>query len=112
MAGMMTFPPYTRVALTILLLFAPLSHGAERTTLSLDGEWDITDSKTADALPAHFDHKTPVPGLVHSSTPPFPDVDKFDSRQVIQNRVSQGKLPKTALVQNAGVSRQDRNWFW
>ena len=42
----------------------------------------------------------------------FADVDLFDSRQVIQNRVAEGKLPQTALVQNAGVSRQSRNWFW
>jgi beta-galactosidase len=98
--------------LCFLLSFALPSCCAERIILSLDGEWDITDSKTADTLPAHFDHKIPVPGLVHSSTPPFVGVDLFDSRQVIQNRVSQGKLPQTALVQNAGVSRQDRNWFW
>ena len=80
--------------------------------LSLDGVWDIADSKTADALPTHFDHKTPVPGLVHSSIPAFTDVDLFDSQQVIQNRVAEGKLPRTALVRNVGVSRQERNWFW
>jgi hypothetical protein len=31
---------------------------------------------------------------------------------VIQNRVANEKLPKSAIVFNAGVSRQDRNWFW
>jgi hypothetical protein len=31
---------------------------------------------------------------------------------LIQNLVGQGKLPKTAVVHNAGVSRQERNWFW
>ena len=96
----------------LLLLCAVSGYSAERTALSLDGEWDITDSKAADALPAHFNHKTPVPGLAHSSTPAFADVDLFDSRQLIQNRVGQGKLPKTALVRNAGVPRQERNWFW
>ena len=98
--------------LSLLLLFAPPSYCAERIVLSLDGEWDITDSKTADRLPTHFDHKAPVPGLVHSSTPGFADVDLFDSQQVIQNRVAQGKLPQTALVRTAGVPRQDRIWFW
>jgi beta-galactosidase/beta-glucuronidase len=95
-----------------VLLCALSGYSAERTVLTLDGEWDITDSKTADALPTHFEHKTPVPGLAHSSTPPFADVDLFDSRQVLQNRVAEGKLPQTALVSNAGVSRQDRHWFW
>jgi beta-galactosidase len=112
MAGMLTFQSPMKFILSLLLLFAPLGYCAERIVVSLDGEWDITDSKTAEALPSHFDHKTPVPGLVHSSTPGFTDVDLFDSQQVIQNRVAQGKLPKTALVRNAGMPRQDRNWFW
>jgi hypothetical protein len=61
----------------------------------------------ADVIPTHFEHKTPVSGL----TPAFADVDLFYSRQVIQNRVAEGKL-RTALVRNAGAARQDRNWFW
>src|SRR5580700_8118442 len=27
-------------------------------------------------------------------------------------RIGEGKLPQNAVVYNAGVSRQDRNWFW
>src|ERR1017187_6282808 len=102
------------INLTTFLLFAfSISLcAAERTTISLDGQWDIADSKAADALPLVYDHKAPVPGLAHSATPPFPDVDEFDSRQVIQNRVAKGMLPKSALVKDAGVSRQNRNWFW
>ncbi len=95
----------------LLLLCAVSGHAAERTFVSLDGEWDIADSKVADVIPTHFAHKTPVPGLAHSSTPAFADVDLFYSRQVIQNRVAEGKL-QTALVRNAGAARQDRNWFW
>ncbi|MCL4402215.1 MAG: hypothetical protein M1436_06090, partial [Acidobacteria bacterium] len=95
------------------LLLCSISLGATgRTVIPLDGEWQITDSTAAEAVPASFDHKVPVPGLAHSSVPPFPDVDQFDSRQVIQNRVSKGILPKSALVRDAGVSRQGRNWFW
>ena len=85
---------------------------SERTTISLNGTWQIEDSKEADATPAVWNHKVPVPGLAHSAQPAFPQVDQFDSRMLIQNRVGQGKLPKTAIVYNAGVSRQDRNWFW
>jgi beta-galactosidase len=96
----------------LLLLCSLSGYAAERTTISLDGLWDLTDSKTAGPFPVHFDHKAPVPGLAHSSTRPFVDVDLFDSRQVIQNRVSRGELPSMALVRNAGVPRQARNWFW
>src|SRR2546429_135999 len=31
---------------------------------------------------------------------------------LIQNRVRAGKQPKSAIVFNAGVPHQDRNWFW
>ncbi len=86
--------------------------GTERTTISLNGTWDIEDSKDAEAIPIVWNHKAPVPGLAHSAQPAFPQVDQFDSRMVIQNRVANGKLPKSAIVYNAGVSRQDRNWFW
>ncbi len=104
----------TQVKLIAFLAFAFAVSlcAAERTTISLDGQWDITDSKDPGALPSAYDHRAPVPGLAHSATPPFPHVDEFDSRQVIQNRVSKGMLPKSALVNNAGISRQDRNWFW
>jgi len=100
-----------RSATLLLLALLPLC-AADRTTISLNGEWQITDSKAPLPVPTRFDHSVPVPGLVHSSTPAFPDVDQFDSRQVIQNRVSKGMLPASALVRNAGVSRQQRDYFW
>src|SRR5467141_3538864 len=97
----------TAVAALTLSLWA-----SDRTTISLDGTWQIEDSKEAEAIPVAWNHKVPVPGLAHSAEPAFPQVDQFDSRMSIQNRVGQGKLPKTANVYNAGVSRQERNWFW
>lgn len=100
----------------IILSFAvafPLStSGGQRTTISLNGSWGIEDSREADAIPAVWNHKVSVPGLAHSAQPVFPQVDQFDSRMLIQNRVGEGKLPKSAIVYVAGVSRQDRNWFW
>jgi hypothetical protein len=92
-----------------------LSLGATgRTTISLNGTWQIEDSKDAEAIPVAWNRKVKVavPGLAHSAEPAFPQVDQFDSRMSIQNRVGEGKLPKTAIVYNAGVSRQERNWFW
>ncbi len=100
-----------RLALLVTILASALG-AAERLTVPLDGAWQITDSRDGSILPTRYDHTVPVPGLAHSSTPPFADVDRFDSRQVIQNRVAKGMLPKGALVDTAGVSRQDRNWFW
>jgi uncharacterized protein (DUF362 family) len=97
--------------LIFALLAVPLA-AAQRTTLSLDGQWEIADSVAADALPAAYTHRAPVPGLAHSAVPAFKDVDQFESRQLLQNRVSRGLAPASALVSTAGVSHQERNWFW
>ena len=99
------------LTLSLAVLATPL-RTAQRTTLSLDGQWEIADSIEAGDLPAAWSHKAPVPGLAHSAVPGFQDVDEFESRQLIQNRVARGLAPASALVSNAGVSRQQRNWFW
>ncbi|HTE89157.1 MAG TPA: glycoside hydrolase family 2 TIM barrel-domain containing protein [Terriglobales bacterium] len=85
---------------------------AERTSLSLDGTWDIEDSREPEAIPTAWNHSAPVPGLAHSAQPGFPHIDEFDSRQLILNQARDGKIPASAIVHNAGVSRQERNWFW
>jgi hypothetical protein len=100
-----------RLALLSLLSLATLS-AAGRSTLSLDGTWQIADSKDGSAIPTRFEHTAPVPGLAHSSTPAFPDVDQFESRQLLQNRVAQKIAPPSVLVEGAGRSLQERNWFW
>src|ERR1700730_5080392 len=97
----------TAVAAPTLFLWA-----ADRTTISLNGTWQIEYSKEAEAIPVAWKHRVPVPGLAHSAQPPFPQVDQFDSRMLLQNRVSQGNLPNPATVYHGGVSRQERNWFW
>src|SRR3984893_17475406 len=98
---------FTAVAAPTLSLWA-----TDRTTISLNGTWQIEDSKEAEAIPVAWNHTVPVPGLAHSAEPAFPQVDQFDSRMLLQNRVSQGSLPNSATVYNAGVPRQQRNWFW
>ena len=102
-----SFVILTSVAAPTLSLWA-----TDRTTISLNGTWQIEDSKEAEAIPVAWHHNVPVPGLAHSAQPAIPQVDQFDSRMSIQNRVGQGKLPKSALVYHAGVSRQNANWFW
>jgi len=100
------------VLLVALTTSSLLLRAAERTTISLDGTWDIEDSKEPEMIPAAWNHQVLVPGLAHSAQPAFPHVDEFDSRMLIQNRVAAGKLPRSAVVFNAGVPHQARNWFW
>jgi len=95
----------------LAVLAAPLWAG-QRVTLSLDGQWDIADSIQGETPPALYTHRAPVPGLAHSAVPGFKDVDEFESRQLIQNRVKRGLSPASAMTASAGVSRQARNWFW
>jgi hypothetical protein len=100
-----------RLLCVLALMTAPLG-AASRTTLSLDGRWDIADSVDGAKPPSTYTHTAPVPGLAHSATPAFKDVDQFESRQLIQNRVAQKLAPASALVNTAGVPKQERNWFW
>ena len=99
------------ILLLLAVLAAPL-WAAKRVAVALDGQWDIADSVDGDKQPAAYSHKAPVPGLAHSALPGFKDVDEFESRQLIQNRISRNLAPASAQVSNAGVSRQERNWFW
>ena len=94
----------------LLALAAPA--GAERVTVSLNGTWKIADGTAPEAIPTAFDRTVAVPGLVHNATPPFPDVDAFESVELVSNRIRQGVLPESARVQPPGVSRQERSYFW
>jgi hypothetical protein len=87
---------------------------AERTTLSLDGTWDIEDSVSPDQMPAAFHHHVPVPGLAHLSVPAFPDVDQFESYENHQDRVQFNRSPGPENMDKStvGISRQKRNYFW
>jgi beta-galactosidase len=100
-------------ALLLLLgLCRPAAGQAERRTITLDGTWEVDESLSATDRPAAFRHKVQVPGLTNQSQPPFPDVDLFDSKELISNRIRSGRLPESARVNSAGVSRQNRNFFW
>lgn len=95
----------------IWLFAAVLAYG-ERVTVPLDGRWQIDESAVADAMPTAFARSVPVPGLANLASPPFADVDRFDSRELILNRVRKKMLPESALTQTVGVPRQARNYFW
>jgi beta-galactosidase len=86
-----------------------------RTTLSLDGEWDVEDSVSPDTMPKAFTHKAPVPGLTHAAVPAFKDVDQYQSRELLSNLVQQGRYSKVEfqkLGDARGISHQERNYFW
>jgi hypothetical protein len=94
----------------VFSLLGPLY--AERVTVPLDGTWQIDESVAAGAQPAGFAHSVPVPGLANLAVPPFADVDRFDSRELIHNRVWRKMLPESARIQTVGIPRQTRNYFW
>jgi hypothetical protein len=100
------------LAFVALAAFAAVPAGAERVTVPLGGTWRIADSVGPDEIPEAFAARVAVPGLVHNAAPSFPDVDAFDSLEVVSNRISQGALPASARVDAPGVSRQRRNYFW
>ncbi len=101
-----------RACIAFCLGSIPLLCSAQRITLSLDGIWQIADSVSETEKPMAFDHIAPVPGLAHSAIPAFSNVDQFDSREHIVNLVQAGELPRSALVTNAGVPHQKRNYLW
>ena len=56
-----------------------------------------------------FTHRAPVPGLTHSAVPAFPDVDQYQSRQLLSNLVQQGRYSKAdydKLGNIRGISHQ------
>ena len=100
------------LAPVFLLAFAAAPARAERLTLSLNGTWQIADSVAAEPAPLAFRATVAVPGLVHNATPAFPDVDAFDSLELVANQIAQKIRPESARVPSPGVSRQQRNYFW
>lgn len=100
---------------TAPLVTASAAEHAHRTTLSLNGQWSVGESISADEMPKAFDHTAPVPGLTHSAVPSFPDVDQYQSRQLLANLLQQGMLSQAEyakLGDSRGISHQPRNYFW
>jgi len=103
----------TSLALVAVGVTLAVSTHAERTTVSLDGQWRIADSQSATELPAAFDHTVPVPGLVNLAKPAFKDVDQFISRENLANRIRSKLVPAEWLTNHwQGKVDQDRNYFW
>lgn len=99
----------------VIFSLAAVAQKAHRVTLSLDGQWEVEDSVGADQMPAAWHHTVPVPGLTHSAVPAFPDVDQYQSRQLLFNLMRQGRYSQAdydKLDDARGISHQKRNYFW
>jgi hypothetical protein len=78
-----------------------------------DGVWSIGESLDPDAIPASFPHTVSVPGLVHSATPKFPDVDEYHTHEWSYTLVTRDHmLPPSYKVAELGSTIQGRNFFW
>ncbi|MBN2508018.1 MAG: hypothetical protein JXQ71_15130 [Verrucomicrobia bacterium] len=92
---------------------ATLHAASGRLTQSLDGTWQIADGKSPGDIPAAFDRTVPVPGLANLAIPPFPDVDRFISRENLANRIRSKLSPADWLTNYwKGKVEQDRDYFW
>ena len=86
-----------------------------RTTISLKGQWEVDDSVSPDDLPKTYGHKALVPGLTHSAVPAFPDIDEFQSGELLTNLLEHNVISKAdyaKLGDARGISHQQRNYFW
>ena len=99
-----SMPVVAFLRLLVLLALAAAPARAERVTLPLNGTWQIADSVAAEPAPTVFRATVAVPGLVHNATPAFPDVDAFDSLELVANQIAQKLLPESARVAAPGVS--------
>jgi len=88
---------------------------AERVIVPLDGVWEIAESVGADDLPDEFAHTAAVPGLVNQAKPPFPDVDRYETAEIVRRWARYGTAllpPGQATVDGLGRTPQKRNFFW
>jgi len=105
--------PITRLALGLATLFVAFSAQGERLTVSLNGTWEIEESREAEVVPASFLHRGPVPGLANLARPGFAGVDDFYSRELIANRVRAKLFPESWRTNYwQGKVNQERNYFW
>ena len=102
------------VVLLPTLLLAPLAslHAADtpaslskpmRNVVSLNGIWEIEQTKRGDAPPTHYTSRAPVPGLVDIAIPAFADAGIEPARTFYWYRRSfslNQPLPETALLKS------------
>jgi beta-galactosidase len=85
----------------LALCISPTHVLAGRAVVSLDGEWQIAEGNMG-SVPAQFEHRVPVPGLVDEARPPFAEVGlNSPRREAFWYRRTfpvKGELPAIAVV--------------
>ena len=100
------------IQLSGLALPASAHPAGQRIVVPLDGEWSIDDGVEPESIPTNFGHTVPVPGLVHSATPSFPEVDQYEPREHILCLIRDGVYPPSEDTGVLGRTSQKRNYFW
>ncbi len=99
--------------MSLCMTVAPRVAGAQqRVTMSLNGTWEVAESVSSDRAPDDYPHTAPVPGLVRLASPAFEDVDAFLSREHLRNGHVNVKIDTSGLAGTAGISLQDRDYYW
>jgi hypothetical protein len=83
--------------------------------MPLDGTWSVAESVEPNAIPDRFGHTVAVPGLVHSATPVFPEVDQYHSDEWANTMAEAWEdhvRPSAGRVAGLGRTIQARNYFW
>jgi len=62
------------------LCLSPIYAPAGRAVVSLDGEWQIAEGNMG-SVPAQFERRVPVPGLVDEARPPFAEVGQVSLKR-------------------------------
>ena len=97
----------------LVLLAGTVNARAERVVIPLDGTWAVAESVEADNMPMEFAHEVAVPGLVNQADPPFPDVDRYETAEILERWSRYGLLPSSeAAIKELGRTQQKRNYFW
>lgn len=103
---------YTVLFLGFFVLAQALMVNAQRVVIPLNGQWAVEEGIQPEAIPTVYNHTVPVPGLTHQSTPAFPDVDKYETRDYVLTMIKNGVLPSTERCDSLGRTPQKRNYFW
>ncbi len=94
-------PCATGVLVCLSLWLSSLPALAGRAVVSLDGKWEIAEGSMS-AVPAQFEHRVPVPGLVDGAKPPFAEVGQQSARREAfwyrRTFKVKGEVPAVALL--------------
>lgn len=118
--GLFAVVHWQSAAIAACIVLSLLSAGgarafAERLVVSLDGDWEIAESVRPDDVPREFPHTIAVPGLVNQAKPPFPNVDRYETAEIVRRWARFGTAlipPEEATVDGLGRTPQKRNFFW